>query len=145
MTPAFPGFTRPMQPGEEDAVRDLLDAAFGGRDESRLVDALRKSGDMAGEMVLPMGERVIGYYALSPFRAPKGWLCLAPVAIAPELFSKLITSGITRVHTRACTPPLDAHGHGHARGACHDGRHVGRVTVSRASRPSTETEPPSSG
>ncbi|WP_422033123.1 GNAT family N-acetyltransferase [Roseovarius sp.] len=85
MIPAFPGFTRPMHPGEEAAVADLLDTAFGGSDESQLVEALRKSGDMAGEMVLPMGERVIGYYALSPFRAPKGWLCLAPVAIAPDL------------------------------------------------------------
>lgn len=85
MTPAFPGFTRPMQPGEEAGVRDLLDAAFGGRDESRLVEALRKSGDMAGEMVLPMGERVIGYYGLSRLASPKDWLCLAPVAVAPDL------------------------------------------------------------
>ena len=85
MTPAFPGFTRPMRSGEEEGVRDLLETAFGGTDEGRLVDGLRKSGDMAGEMVLPMGERVIGYYALSRLTAPKGWLCLAPVAIAPDL------------------------------------------------------------
>ncbi|MEQ8988064.1 MAG: N-acetyltransferase [Marinovum algicola] len=81
----MPGFTRPMWPGEERDVARLLDEAFGGTDESRLVKALRDSGDIAGEMVLPMGERIVGYYALSQFRAPQGWLCLAPLAVAPDL------------------------------------------------------------
>lgn len=85
MKAAFPGFTRPMQPGEEEAVSALLDAAFDGTTESRLVTALRKNGEMAGEMVLPLGDSIIGYYALSQFRAPQGWLCLAPVAVAPDL------------------------------------------------------------
>ena len=79
----FPGFTRPMQPGEEPAVEALLRAAFEGEDEVRLVAMLRRDGDMAGEMVLPLGDGIIGYYALSPMHAPKGWLCLAPVAIDP--------------------------------------------------------------
>lgn len=85
MKATFPGFTRPMRPGEEEVVTDLLDAAFGGTEESRLVTTLRKKGEMGGEMVLPLGDRIIGYYALSYFRAPQGWLCLAPVAVAPDL------------------------------------------------------------
>jgi len=80
----FPGFTRPMRPGEEDAVAALLRAAFGGEEEARLVAALRREGAIAGERVLPMGREMIGYYVLSAMRAPEGWLCLAPVAIAPE-------------------------------------------------------------
>lgn len=79
-------FCREMRPGEEGAVDDLLRAAFGGEDEVRLVAALRKQRTLAGEMVLP-GEAgaITGYYALSYFTRPKGWLCLAPVAIDPAL------------------------------------------------------------
>ncbi len=54
-----PGFTREMRPGEEAGVEALLRLAFGGLDEAR-------------------------YYALSRFIRPKGWLCLAPVAIHPD-------------------------------------------------------------
>ena len=39
---------------------------------------------MAGEMVAPRQDQVLGYYALSYFVRPKGWLCLAPVAIHPD-------------------------------------------------------------
>ena len=79
-----PGFSREMRRGEEAGVDTLLRAAFGGDDEVRLVHKLRKSGDMAGEMVQPWGDGIVGYYALSRMKAPKGWLCLAPVAIAPD-------------------------------------------------------------
>ena len=78
-----PEFMREMKRGEEDAVDDLLVAAFEGAAEAQLVHALRKSKAIAGEMVLPMQGEVIGYAALSTMIAPKGWLALAPVAIAP--------------------------------------------------------------
>lgn len=80
-----PDFMRDMKRGEEDAVADLLTAAFGQKDEANLVEALRKSRAIAGEMVLPMAGEVIGYAALSKMTAPKSWLCLAPVAIRPDL------------------------------------------------------------
>ncbi|MEO0752942.1 MAG: N-acetyltransferase [Pseudomonadota bacterium] len=80
----FTDFVRPMQPGEEWAVDTLVSTSFQGDAEARLVQLLRKSGDMAGEMVLPMGDEIIGYYALSTMRAPKSWLALAPVAIHPD-------------------------------------------------------------
>ncbi|WP_323768130.1 N-acetyltransferase [Marinovum sp.] len=82
-----PGFLRAMKPGEEPAVDALLRAAFGGEEEVRLVARLRKAGVMAGESVLPGPEGAagpVGYFALSQMRAPKGWLCLAPVAIHPD-------------------------------------------------------------
>lgn len=81
----FPDHAREMRKGEEDAVDALLKAAFPTADEAKLVRALRKSGDIAGETVLPMGDRIVGYYALSKMIAPKKWLCLAPVAVAPDL------------------------------------------------------------
>ncbi|PRY76928.1 putative acetyltransferase [Yoonia maritima] len=80
-----PDFARDMKRGEEPAVDALLDLAFGGPDESRLVAALRKSRVIAGETVLPMDGQIIGYYALSYMVKPKGWLCLAPVAIHPDV------------------------------------------------------------
>ncbi|MBW6418454.1 GNAT family N-acetyltransferase [Celeribacter sp. PS-C1] len=80
-----PDFMREMKRGEENAVTDLLTSAFGQKDEAQLVEALRKSKAIAGEMVLPMAGEVIGYAALSKMIAPKGWLCLAPVAIRPDL------------------------------------------------------------
>ncbi|WP_417525942.1 GNAT family N-acetyltransferase [Marinovum sp.] len=82
-----PGFLRAMKPGEEPSVDALLRAAFGGEDEVRLVAKLRKAGVMAGESVLPGPEGSngpVGYFALSQMRQPKGWLCLAPVAIHPD-------------------------------------------------------------
>ena len=77
-------FVRDMQAGEEDAVDALLRAAFGGADEAKLVRALRRSGDIAGECVVPGEDGIDGYFALSAMRKPEGWLCLAPVAVAPD-------------------------------------------------------------
>lgn len=78
------GFLRDLKPGEDPAIDALLRAAFGGGDEVRIVSELRKSGAMAGESVLPGPDGPVGYFALSQFRKPSGWLCLAPVAIHPD-------------------------------------------------------------
>lgn len=81
----FPDHAREMRKGEEDAVDALLRLTFETAGEATLVKALRKSGQIAGETVLPMGNRIVGYYALSNMSAPKRWLCLAPVATAPDV------------------------------------------------------------
>lgn len=83
-----PDFIRELKRGEEADVTALLTAAFGQKDEATLVDALRKSRAMAGEMVLPMNGEIVGYAGLSHMIAPKGWLCLAPVAIRPDLHGR---------------------------------------------------------
>ena len=80
----FPGFIRPATEADIPAIDALLRAAFGGPDEADLVAALRDAGAMRGEQVIPLGAGLIGYYALSAMVAPKGWLCLAPVAVAPD-------------------------------------------------------------
>jgi putative acetyltransferase len=79
-----PSFQRPMNPGEEAVVERLLQRAFKGSDEARLVRSLRKSRQIAGEMVVPGEAGIVGYYALSKMVEPKGWLALAPVAIDPD-------------------------------------------------------------
>lgn len=82
--PQGPDFMRPLRAGEEDAADALLRAAFNGPAEAGLVRALRAVGAMDLEMVLPWGNGLAGYLALSNLVAPDGWLALAPVAIAPE-------------------------------------------------------------
>ncbi|SFD88842.1 GNAT family N-acetyltransferase [Roseivivax sediminis] len=79
------GFLREMQKGEERAVDALLTTAFGRKDEAHIVGALRRAGDIAGECVVPGADGPSGYFALSSMRAPQGWICLAPVAVAPEV------------------------------------------------------------
>ena len=81
----FPDHMRPMAAGEDPSVDALLRAAFEGEDEVKMVHHLRKTDAMAGETVLPMGDRIVGYYALSQMVAPKGWLCVAPVAVASDV------------------------------------------------------------
>ena len=66
------------------ATEALLRAAFAGQAEADLVFSLRREGAMAAERVAVMGGRSVGYLALSRMRGPKGWLCLAPVAVQPE-------------------------------------------------------------
>jgi putative acetyltransferase len=80
-----PDFARELRAGEEHQVDALLHAAFGGRDEASLVRKLRKARCIAGETVQTWDGEIIGYYALSYMVRPEGWLCLAPVAIKPEL------------------------------------------------------------
>lgn len=80
-----PDFCRDMRAVEAPAVDALLREAFGREDEVRLVRALRKAGKMMGEMVLPYEGGVAGYAGLVQMTAPKGWLALAPVAIAPPM------------------------------------------------------------
>lgn len=79
-----PDFSRELRRGEEDEVDALLRAAFDGAAEAELVRDLRKTDAMAGESVATWDGRIAGYYALSHMVAPKGWLCLAPVAVSPD-------------------------------------------------------------
>lgn len=79
-----PDFSRGIRETDYDAVDSLLRAAFPTDAEARLVRQLRNDGDMWLEVVTPWMDRIGGYYALSRMRAPKHWVCLAPVAVWPE-------------------------------------------------------------
>ena len=75
---------RELRRGEEAQVDDLLALAFKGQDEVRLVHRLRKDRAIAGEMVISADNRIVAYAGLSQMIQPKGWLCLAPVAVLPD-------------------------------------------------------------
>jgi putative acetyltransferase len=78
-----PSFTREVRASDHEAIDVLLDEAFGGAQEARLVRALRDQKAMFREVIMPWGDAAAGYLAVSRFTAPEGWLCLAPVAVHP--------------------------------------------------------------
>ncbi len=77
-----PEYVRGFRGTDAEAVEALLLAAFGGPGEAGLVRALRASGALAVELVLPWEGRIIAHVGLSRMVAPDGWLCLAPLAVA---------------------------------------------------------------
>ena len=79
---------RTMTPSDEDAVDALLDASFEAMEEVHLIHALRESGEMMQEHVMELDGKLVAYAALSLMVEPAGWLCLAPVAVAPEFQGK---------------------------------------------------------
>ena len=75
---------RPATAADYGPVSYLLRAAFGGPNEARLVEALRRDGAMARELVFAGEHEVVrAYLALVRMTEPQGWLALAPVAVAP--------------------------------------------------------------
>ncbi|MDY6861316.1 MAG: N-acetyltransferase [Pseudomonadota bacterium] len=59
----------------------LLDTAFGGPSEARLVADLRASGAMALELIAEHDGSCFGYVAFSHMRSPEGLWALSPVAV----------------------------------------------------------------
>ncbi|MBM3654971.1 MAG: N-acetyltransferase, partial [Alphaproteobacteria bacterium] len=87
---------REETPEDHPAIRELLASAFKRSDESELVDALRKDGDLVLGCVAAIDERVVGHAALSRMRAPFPALGLGPVAVAAAYRSKGVASALLR-------------------------------------------------
>lgn len=83
MSPS-PGTLRPAAPDDFAEIDALLHAAFGGPEEAALIARLRRDGDTWHERVMDWNGHVAGYFALTRMVAPRGWACLAPVAVRPE-------------------------------------------------------------
>lgn len=96
---------RDRTPADDSAIQHLNDAAFGGTDESRLIEELRAAGLVAVELVAvdPLVDGHILFSALDvtvggkPVRA----LALAPMAVLPErqrhgIGSALVSAGLQR-------------------------------------------------
>lgn len=69
---------------DKEAIRALLDSAFGGSAESRLVDQLRSGGELVLGLVAESDGQAAGYVALSALKSPERALSLAPVAVVPS-------------------------------------------------------------
>jgi putative acetyltransferase len=69
--------------GDADAVSRVIDAAFGGPAESRLVRRLHQDGDTVISLVAEVAGAILGHVLLSRMEAPFAALALAPVSVAP--------------------------------------------------------------
>jgi putative acetyltransferase len=102
---------RPERPDDAAAVRALLDAAFGGDTESKVVERLRADGDFVLSLVAENGEGIAGYAGfprlvlrLDERNVPVAGL--APVGVSPPLQRRgiggaLIRDGLARLSDRA--------------------------------------------
>lgn len=82
--PSGPDVERSARPEDVAGIDALLAAAFEGRAEADLVRRLRADGDIWLELVLPRDGVIAAYLALSRMAGPKGWACLAPLAVLPR-------------------------------------------------------------
>jgi putative acetyltransferase len=102
---------RPERPGDAAAVRALLDAAFGGDTESKVVEQLRADGDFVLSLVAESGEGIAAYagfprLVLQPDERNVPVAGLAPVGVSPPLQRRgiggaLIRDGLARLKDRA--------------------------------------------
>jgi putative acetyltransferase len=98
--------------GDEVAIADLNDAAFGGTDESRLVASLRRSGHATISLVATARNHVVGHILFSPVIVETSGpsiaaLGLGPMAVLPAwqrlgVGSRLVKAGIDACVTRGC-------------------------------------------
>lgn len=101
---------RERQAVDDDAIRRLNDAAFGGPDESKLVEHLRAADLAAIELVAVEGTAVVGHILFSPLGVTHGKkairsLSLAPMSVQPGhqrrgIGSELIRAGLAFAKTR---------------------------------------------
>ncbi|NNC60410.1 MAG: N-acetyltransferase [Erythrobacter sp.] len=105
---------RPEQPGDEPAIRALVDAAFhqaawADGNEGELVERLRSDGDLALSLVAVNADKaIIGHIAFSPItieNAHGEWYQLAPVSVIPSgqnsgIGTRLIEAGKTALEDR---------------------------------------------
>lgn len=92
---------RDEHPDDLPAIRAVVEAAFGQRQEADLVERLRAEGDAVISLVAVDGGKVVGYVLFSEMTAPFRALALAPVSVAPErqcsgIGSRLIRAGLSR-------------------------------------------------
>ncbi|MCE8508237.1 N-acetyltransferase [Ruegeria pomeroyi] len=89
---------RPFPPAVfPDLVDALLRSAFDTGAEADLVRELRADRDIATEITFQEFGELLGYAALSWMRAPDGWLCLAPLAVAPKAQGRGIGSKVLQL------------------------------------------------
>jgi len=81
---------------DAEAVRRVIDAAFGGPAESRLVRQLHQDGDAVIALVAEVEGAILGHVLLSRMEAPFAALALAPVSVAPGKQGAGVGSALVR-------------------------------------------------
>jgi putative acetyltransferase len=98
---------RPEAPEDRTAIHEVNRLAFGGEDEARLVDALRKGGYVRVSLVAEEDGQVVGHILFGDLSIVTSHgtveaLSLAPMAIAPSHQRLGIGSMLVREGLRAC-------------------------------------------
>ncbi len=90
-----------------NAIRDVHDAAFGGKTEGAIVDRLRERGKLLISFVYEEDGKILGHAAYSPITVNKKMIgiALGPVAVLPvhqkqSIGSRLILEGNALAFTR---------------------------------------------
>ena len=91
---------RPETDRDREGIAGLLLAAFPTSSEARLVEQLRKDGDVVYSLVAVEASDVIGHALFSRLRAPDTALSLAPVAVAANRRRRGIAAALNRGWTR---------------------------------------------
>jgi putative acetyltransferase len=88
---------RAEQPADANAIREVIEAAFGRSDEAYLVDRLRASGDCAISLIaIDTAQQIIGHVLFSTMRASFACLALAPVSVRPQNQSRGVGRALIR-------------------------------------------------
>lgn len=99
---------RERTPTDDETIRNLNDAAFGGTYESRLVDSLRAAGLAVVELVAVHADVLAGHILLGALDVtvggkPSRALALAPMSVQPSqqrqgIGSALVREALRRAH-----------------------------------------------
>lgn len=82
--------------GDLQAIRAVVANAFGRWQEAKLVDDLRKEGDLVVSIVAEEDGKIHGHVALSRLKSPERGLALAPLAVSTDAQRKGIGSALIR-------------------------------------------------
>ena len=93
---------------DRDAIREMIQLAFGAEAEARLVDRLRSDGDAIVSVVAVQDRRIAGHALFSrlPIHVEKGQalqaMALAPVAVRPGFQRRGIGTNLIRAGLDLC-------------------------------------------
>ena len=95
---------RPERPGDEPAVRAILNASFPTGAEAKLVDLLREAGRLAVSLVAEADGEVVGHVAFTPVTTERGetGAGLAPLAVAPAHRERGVGAMLVAAGLSAC-------------------------------------------
>jgi putative acetyltransferase len=103
----FAVVVRHERPADQAAIRRVNDEAFGGPDESRIVDAIRRTGMAAISLVAEGRSGIVGHILFTPVSiAPQGsapyGLGLGPMAVSPAMQRRGIGSQLVETGLGEC-------------------------------------------
>ena len=100
-TQNMPHLIREEQPGDQQLVRHVNEAAFGRSDEADLIDGLREEGAVLLSLVAEVNGQIVGHILFSRMivetrQVSLAAVSLAPMAVLPEHQGRKVGSQLVR-------------------------------------------------